>query len=63
MNPIEQVMSKRRIHFKVALAVAVLVLVLWLSGAAVASLWMTPLIIFVLWIAVQLGLRNRHRAA
>jgi O-antigen ligase len=64
MNPIEQVMSTRRSHFKIALAVAVLVLVLWLTGAAVQSLWLTPLIIFVVWIGIQLGLgyRQRHQA-
>ena len=63
MNPIEKVMVNRSQHFKVA--VAVLMLVLWVSGSSVQSLWLTPLIIFILWIAIQLGLgyHNRHHAA
>lgn len=65
MNPIEKVMVNRSQHFKVAVAVAVLILVLWASGSPVQSLWLTPLIVFVLWIAIQLGLNyhNRHHAA
>jgi hypothetical protein len=52
-------------HFKVAVAVAVLVLILGASGSPVQSLWLTPVIVFVLWIAIQLGLgyHDRHRAA
>jgi hypothetical protein len=63
MNPIEKVMVNRSQHFKVA--VAVLVLVLWASGSPVQSLWLTPVIIFVLWIAIQLGwgYHHRHHAA
>lgn len=63
MNPIEKVMVNRSQHFKVA--VTVLILVLWASGSPVQSLWLTPLIVFVLWIAIQLGLNyhNRHHAA
>lgn len=65
MNPIEKVVVNRSQHFKVAVAVAVLILVLWASGSPVQSLWLTPLIVFVLWIAIQLGLNyhNRHHAA
>jgi hypothetical protein len=67
MNPIEKVMVNRSQHFKVAVAVAVavLILVLWASGSPVQSLCLTPLIVFVLWIAIQLGLsyHNRHHAA
>lgn len=61
MNPIEKVMVSRSSHVKLAIAVALLVLVLWATGSAVQSLWMTPIIIVVLWIAIQLGLRRRHR--
>lgn len=63
MNPVEKVMVNRSPHFKVA--VAVLMLVLWASGSPVQSLWLTPVIVFVLWIAIQLGLgyHDRHRAA
>jgi hypothetical protein len=63
MSPIENVMVNTSRHFKVA--VAVLVLVLWASGSPVQSLWLTPVIVFVLWIAVQLGLgyHDRHHAA
>jgi hypothetical protein len=69
MNPIEKVMIRRSQHFKVAVAVAVavvvLVLVLWASGSPVQSLWLTPVIIFVLWVAIQLGrgYHDRHHAA
>ena len=61
MNPITQVMVKRSSHFKLALAVVVLVLVLWASGSAIQSLWITPVVIIVLWIVIQLGLRYRRR--
>jgi hypothetical protein len=64
MNPIEKVMVNRSQHFKMAVAVAVLILVLWASGSPVQSLWLTPVIVFVLWIAIQLrwGGHHRHRA-
>ncbi|HTA01555.1 MAG TPA: hypothetical protein VK802_14310 [Streptosporangiaceae bacterium] len=61
MNPIERVMVNRSSHFKLALAVAALVLVLWATGSPIQSLWITPVIIVVVWIAIQLGLRYRHR--
>jgi O-antigen ligase len=59
----EKVMVSRSSHAK--LAVALLVPVLWATGSAVQALWMTPVIIFVLWIALQfrLGYRRRHRGA
>jgi hypothetical protein len=41
--------------------VAALVLVLWATGSPIQSLWITPVIIVVVWIAIQLGLRYRHR--
>ena len=65
MNPIEKVMANRSSNFKLAVAVALLVLVLWATGSAVQSLWVTPVIIVVLWIAIQLGLgyRRRHHGA
>ncbi len=65
MNPIEKVMVRRSQHFKVAVAVLVLVLVLWVSGSPVQSLWLTPVIVFVLWVAIQLGwgYHDRHHAA
>jgi hypothetical protein len=61
MNPIEKVMVRRSTHFKLAVAVALLVMVLWATGSAVQSLWITPVIIIVLWIAIQLGLGYHHR--
>ncbi len=61
MNPIEKVMIKRSSHVKLALAVIALVLVLWVTGSSLQSLWITPVIIVVAWIAIQLGLRYRHR--
>jgi O-antigen ligase len=63
MNPIERAMVKRSKHFKLALAVAALVLVLWGTGTPILSLWLTPVIIFVLWVAIQLGLGYRRRHA
>ena len=61
MNPVEKVMVKRSTLFKLAAAVAALVLVLWATGSSLLSLWIIPVIIFALWIAVQLGLKYRHR--
>ena len=61
MNPVEKVMVKRSTLFKLAAAVAALVLVLWATGSSRPSLWITPVIIVALWIAVQLGLKYRHR--
>jgi hypothetical protein len=61
MNPVEKRMNKRSSHFKLAVATAVLVLVLWVAGASTQSLWITPIIIFLLWIALQLGFAHRHR--
>ena len=61
MNPVEKVMVYRSQHFKVALAVAALVVVLWATGSSLPSLWITPVIIFVAWIAIQFGLKSRHR--
>jgi hypothetical protein len=65
MNPIEKVMVDRSSHVKLALAVVVLVLVLvlWVTGTPALSLWLTPAIIFVLWAAIQLGLRYRRAHA
>ncbi len=60
MNPIEKVMVKRSTHFKLALAVAALVLVLWATGSPLPSLWITPVLILAVWIAIQLGLTYRH---
>ena len=59
MNPIEKVMVRRSQHFKVA--VAALILVLWASGSPVQSLGLTLVIVFVLWIAIQLGWGYHHR--
>ncbi|MGD0609789.1 MAG: hypothetical protein ABSA53_40275 [Streptosporangiaceae bacterium] len=61
MNPIENVMVRRNSHVKLALAVMALVLVLWATGSPLPSLWITPVIIVVLWIAIQFGLGYRHR--
>jgi hypothetical protein len=61
MNPIEKVMAGRSSHVKLAVAVALLVLVLWATGSAVQTLWITPAVIVVLWISIQLGLGYRHR--
>lgn len=65
MNPIEKLNVNRSNSFKLAMAVAALVLVLWATGSSFASLWITPAIIFVLWTALQvrLGYRRRHHGA
>jgi hypothetical protein len=31
------------------------------SGSSIQALWITPVIIIVVWIAIQLGLGYRHR--
>ena len=61
MNPVEKVMVKRSTLFKLTVAVGALVLVLWATGSSLPSLWITPVIIVVLWIAIQFGLGYRHR--
>jgi len=48
-------------HVKLALAVAALVLVLWATGSPLPSLWITPVVVAVLWTAIQFGLGYRHR--
>ena len=63
LNPIEKVMVNRSSTLKLAIAVAALVLVLWATGASIGSLWMTPVIILVVWIGVQVGLGYRQRRA
>jgi membrane protein YdbS with pleckstrin-like domain len=60
MNPIEKVMTKRSTEVKLVLAVAVLVILLAAIVTSIGSLWLIPLIVVVLWIAVQQGLRYRH---
>jgi hypothetical protein len=61
VNPIEKVMVKRSTNVKLALAVAALVVLLWATGSSIQSLWITPVVIIVAWIAIQLGLGYRHR--
>jgi hypothetical protein len=61
MNPIEKVMTNRSTGFKVALAVAALIVLLLATGTSIGSVWPIPVIVFVLWIALHQGLRYRHR--
>jgi fatty acid desaturase len=61
MNPIEKVMTKRSTEFKVALAVAALIVLLLATGASIGSVWPIPVIVFVLWIVLHGGLRYRFR--
>ena len=61
MNPVEKVMVKRSTLFKLTVAVGALVLVLWATGSSLPSLLFTPVLIFVLWIAIRFGLGYRHR--
>ena len=61
MNPVEKVMVKRSTLFELTVAVGALVLVLWATGSSLPSLWITPVIIFVLWITIRFGLGYRHR--
>jgi len=61
MNPIEKVMTKRSTEFKVALAVAVLIVLLLATGASMGAVWPIPVIVFVLWIVLHGGLRYRYR--
>jgi uncharacterized membrane protein YfcA len=61
MNPIERVLAPRSSLFKLTLASAALVLVLWATGSSLASLWITPVVILGFWIAMQIGLHYSHR--
>ena len=61
MNPVEKVMVKRSTLFELTVAVGALVLVLWATGSSLPSLWITPVIIFVLWITIRFGLGYRYR--
>jgi hypothetical protein len=63
MNPIEKVMTNRSTPFKVALAVVALLLVLWGTGSSLSSIWPIPVIVLVLWVAIQMALRTRNRDA
>ena len=63
MNPIEKVMTKRSTESKVVLAVAALVVLLLATGSSVGAVWPIPVIVAVLWITFQQGLRHRHHRA
>ena len=63
MNPIEKVMTKKSTESKVVLAVAALVVLLLATGASVGAVWPIPVIVAILWITFQQGLRHRHRRA
>jgi O-antigen ligase len=60
MNRIEKVMTKRSTSLKVAVAVVALLLVLWATGSTIGSIWLIPVIVFILWIATLVTLRFRH---
>jgi hypothetical protein len=61
MSPIEKVMTNRSTEFKVALAVAALIVLLLATGTSIGSVWPIPVIVFVLWTVLHRGLRNRYR--
>jgi hypothetical protein len=61
INLIEKAMVHTSSHVKLALAAAALVLALWAAGSPLPSLWITPVVIAVLWTALQFGLGYRHR--
>jgi hypothetical protein len=61
MNPIQRLLAPRSSLFKLALALAALVLVLWAVGSSLASLWITPVVVLGFWIAMQTGRRYAHR--
>jgi hypothetical protein len=63
VNPIEKVMVRRSALLTPVMAEVALVLVLWATGSSLQSLWITPFIIFVLWIAIQLGHGHRRHCA
>lgn len=60
MNRIEKVMTKRSTSLKVAVAVVALLLVLWATGSTIGSIWLIPVIVFILWSATLVTLRFRH---
>ena len=61
MSPIEKVTTNRSTQFKVAVAVAALIVLLLATGASIGSVWLIPVIVFVLWILFHQGLRYRSR--
>ena len=61
MNPIEKVMTDRSTEFKIALAVAALIVLLLATGTSIGSVWPIPVIVFVLWTVLHRGLRHRYR--
>jgi fatty acid desaturase len=61
MNPIEKVTTNRSTEFKVALAVSALIVLLLATGASIRSVWLIPVIVFVLWILFHQALRYRSR--
>jgi O-antigen ligase len=60
MNPIEKMMTKRSTLLKVGLALVTLLLILWATGSTIGSIWLIPVIVLILWIAIQVALRLRH---
>jgi hypothetical protein len=61
MNPIEKVMTSRSTEFKIALAVAALIVLLLATGTSIGSVWPIPVIVFVLWTVLHRGLCYRYR--
>jgi hypothetical protein len=61
MSPIEKVMTDRSTEFKIALAVAALIVLLLATGTSIGSVWPIPVIVFVLWTVLRRGLRYRYR--
>jgi hypothetical protein len=35
-------------------------LILWATGSTIGSIWLIPVIVLILWIAIQVALRLRH---
>jgi O-antigen ligase len=60
MNPIEKMMTKRSTSLKVGVALVALLLILWATGSTIGSIWLIPVIVLILWIAIQVALRLRH---
>lgn len=61
MSPIEKVMTDRSTEFKIAVAVAALIVLLLATGTSIGSVWPIPVIVLVLWTVLHRGLRYRYR--
>jgi hypothetical protein len=63
MHRIERAMTNRSLAFKMAFAVAALLVVLWVTGASFSSIWPIPAVVVALWFVIRLTIGARRRFA